>query len=81
MKNVQHVDEFFEMTDQKLAFEQHQLCRRMMTLISMDYMTGYEVDELEKATELCGKYNDVISMRQANIEEQQRINQLDLFTE
>jgi len=80
MKAVQHIDGFFEMTDQKLAFEQHQLVKRMMQLIEMDEMTLLEIEELELSTELCKQYNEVISLRQANIEKQLRINQLDLFS-
>ncbi len=77
---VHHVDGLFEMTDAKLAFEQHQLQRRMMTLIAMDNMTMYELEELELATDISRQYSDVISQRQSNIEKQQRINQLDLFS-
>jgi len=78
-KDVQHVDRFFQLTDQKLAFDQHQLAKRMMTLILKDNMSRYEVDELELATELCSQYTEVISQRQANYEKQCTINQLDLF--
>jgi len=77
--NTQHVDRFFQLTDQKLAFDQHQLAKRMMDLILKDNMTRYEVDELELATELCAQYTEVISQRQSNYEKQCTINQLDLF--
>jgi len=79
MNPVEHVDRFFDLTDQKLAFEQHKLTKRMMELITDPYITGEEIVELEVATELCAQYTEVISQRQANIEKQQRINQLDLF--
>jgi len=78
-KEVHHVDRFYQLTDQKLAFDQHQLCKRMMELISLDNMSRYDVDELELATELCAQYTEVISQRQANYEKQCTINQLDLF--
>jgi len=77
--NTQHVDRFFQLTDQKLAFDQHQLSRRMMELILKNNMNRYEVEELELATELCSQYTEVISQRQANYEKQCTINQLDLF--
>jgi len=80
MRTVHHVDRFFQLTDQKLAFDQHQLAKRMMELISMDNMSRNQVDELELATKLCGEYNEVISQRQSNYEKQCTINQLDLFT-
>jgi len=78
-KGVKHVDRFFQLTDQKLAFDQHQLTKRMMELITKDNMSRYEVDELELATELCAQYTEVISQRQVNYEKQCTINQLDLF--
>jgi len=76
---VHHVDRFFQLTDQKLAFDQHQLCKRMMALITMDNMSRNDVDELELATELCAQYTEVIKQRTSNYEKQCTINQLDLF--
>jgi len=80
MKEVHHVDRFYQLTDQKLAFDQHELVKRMMVLISMDRMVPSQVDELELATELCGQYTEVIRQRVSNYEKQCTINQLDLFT-
>jgi len=78
-KDVHHVDRFFQLTDQKLAYDQQLLTKQMMELISLDNMTRFQVDQLELATELCGQYTEVINQRQANYEKQCAINQLDLF--
>jgi len=69
-KGVHHVDRFFQLTDAKLAFDQHQLCKRMMDLISLDNMSRNQVDELELATELCAQYTEVIKQRVSNYEKQ-----------
>jgi len=77
MINVAHIDEFFEMTDQKLKFEQSVAISNIKYLVE-NPCHGYDID-LEMAIDQCKKYTEAIKKRYANIEHQVNLRQLDLF--
>lgn len=78
MINVGHIDEFFEMTDQKLKFEQHLAIEKIKYLIETP-VRGFDL-ELEKAIQECKNYTEALKKRQVNIERHADLQQLDLFT-
>jgi len=73
---VAHIDEFYEMTDQKLAFEMHKSMERIKYLIETDDPC---VNILQMAIDESAKYHEAIITRQANIRASQDLRQLDLF--
>jgi len=75
MITVAHIDQHFDMTNQKLSWEQRQSMERIK------YFMGKDDDEnLEKAIEECQIYTEILKMRQINIEQRASIAQLNLFT-
>ena len=78
MIDVHHIDEFFEMTDRKLKFEQAVCIEKIKYLIETP-IKGWDL-ELETSIEECKKYTEAIKKRQINIEIQADLQQLDLFS-
>jgi len=74
MINVAHIDSLFEMTNQKLSWEQRQSMERIKYFMSKD-----DDENLEKAIEECQFYTDILKLRQINIEQQAKMTQMDLF--
>jgi len=74
MITVAHIDQYFDMTNQKLSWEQRQSMERIK------YFMGKDDDEnLEKAIEECQIYTEILKMRQVNLEQQAKRKQLNLF--
>lgn len=71
---VAHIDELFDMTNQKLSWEQRQSMERIKY-----YMAQNDDKNLEKAIEECKFYTEILKMRQINIEQHANLQQLDLF--
>ena len=78
MINVAHIDEFFEMTDQKLEFEMNQSMTRLKFLIETDIPC---VNIMQMAIDETAKYHEAIICRQENISNSQDLRQMDLFTD
>jgi len=78
MMNVAHIDHLFELTDERLRFEQHQAMRNIRYLIENESPLK-PTDLLEMAIEQCRLLTEVIRARQANYDQQAKIAQLDLF--
>lgn len=78
MINVAHIDEFYEMTDQKLKFEMNQSMQRLKFLIETDIPC---VNIMQMAIDETAKYHEAIICRQENISNSQDLRQLDLFTD
>jgi len=76
IRGVYHTDDFYELTDQKLKFEQRKCIEKIKIILESAY---FDTEDLELAVDQCQTYTDCIKLRQLNIERQQRINQLDLF--
>jgi len=76
MITVAHIDKHFEMTDQKLSWEQRQSMERIK------YFMGKDDDEnLENAIEECQIYTEILKMRQVMVEQRAKIAQLNLFND
>jgi len=71
---VYHVDNQFDKTNRKLSWEQRQSMERIKYFIRVN-----DDNNLEKAIDECKFYTELMKMRQANIEQQASIAQLDLF--
>ena len=74
MITVAHIDQHFDMTNQKLSWEQRQSMERIKY-----YMRRNDDENLENAIEECKFYTEILKMRQVNIEQQASIAQLNLF--
>jgi len=74
MINVAHIDGHWEVTDQKLSWEQRQSMERIKYFMRIN-----DDKNLEQAIEECKFYTEILKMRQVNIEQQASIKQLDLF--
>lgn len=74
---VAHIDEFYEMTDQKLQFEMNESMKRIKFLIETD---DPNINLLQMAMDESAKYHKAIIQRQANISHSSDLQQLDLFT-
>ena len=75
MINVAHIDHLFDMTNQKLSWEQRQSMERIKYFMSKD-----DDENLERAIEECQFYTDILKLRQINLEQRASIQQLDLFS-
>ena len=71
---VYHVDNQFDKTNQKLSWEQRQSMERIKYFMRMN-----DDKNLEQAIDECKFYTEIMKMRQANIEHQASLAQLDLF--
>jgi len=76
MITVAHIDEHYDMTNQKLSWEQRQSMERIKY-----YMRQNDDENLENAIEECKFYTEILKMRQINIEQRASIAQLNLFHE
>jgi len=76
MITVAHIDEHYDMTNQKLSWEQRQSMERIKY-----YMRQNDDENLENAIEECKFYTEILKMRQINIEQRGSIAQLNLFHE
>jgi len=75
MINVAHIDGNFEMSNQKLSWEQRQSMERIKF-----YMRRNDDKNLEKSIEECKFYTEILKMRQVNIEQEAGLRQLELFS-
>jgi len=76
MITVAHIDQHYDMTNQKLSWEQRQSMERIKY-----YMRQNDDENLENAIEECKFYTEILKMRQINIEQRASIAQLNLFHE
>lgn len=74
MITVAHIDQHFDMNNQKLSWEQRQSMERIKYFMSKD-----DDENLENAIEECQIYTEILKMRQVNIEQRARKAQLNLF--
>lgn len=75
MINVAHIDGNFEMSNQKLSWEQRQSMERIKF-----YMRRNDDKNLEKSIEECKFYTEILKMRQVNIEQEAGLRQLELLS-
>jgi len=74
MRTVAHIDRDFNLTDQKISWEQRQSMERIKY-----YMRQNDDENLENAIEECRYYTEILKMRQINLEQEAKKKQLELF--